>query len=279
MPEYVVVTGASKGIGKATAIHLDQLGMVVFAGVRKEEDGAMLQREGSARIRPIMLDVTDEKMIKNAAAQVTEIVGRDGLFGLVNNAGVAVASPVEFVPLDDLRWQLEVNVIGLVATTQAFLPLVRQRPGRIVNISSIAGRISVGMLTAYAASKFAVEAIADGMRIELAPWGIEVINIQPGAIDTPIWQTSEKKAREITDAYPAEAFELYDDRIQAQFKMTQSTAKRAIPPIAVAKAVETALTSAKPKTRYLVGRDAKATAHLFARLPDKLRDWLVLRNM
>lgn len=278
MPEYVVVTGASKGIGKATALHLDRLGMSVFAGVRKPEDADKLRSYASDRLRPIMLDVTDEAMVQAAADEVTDIVGSHGLFGLVNNAGVAVASPVEFLPLDDLRWQLEVNVVGLVATTQAFLSLIRQRPGRIVHMSSIAGRISAGMLTAYSASKFAVEAIADGMRIELAPWHIKVVCIEPGKIDTPIWATSEKKAQAIVDQFPPEAFELYGDQIDAQFEQTRDATKHAIPPIEVAKAVEKALTADNPPTRILVGRDAKLVANTLVRLPDKARDWLILRG-
>ena len=157
----VVITGASTGIGAACAFHLDRLGFTVFAGVRKPEDGARLQQSGSDRLIPILLDVTDQPSIQRSIEIVSERVGVTGLYGLVNNAGIAVSAPLEAIPLPDLRRQLEVNVIGQVAVTQAFLTLIRQARGRIVNMGSIAGRSTIPLMGAYSASKFALEAITD----------------------------------------------------------------------------------------------------------------------
>jgi NAD(P)-dependent dehydrogenase (short-subunit alcohol dehydrogenase family) len=171
----VVITGASTGIGAACAVHLDRLGFVVFAGVRKIEDGEALQRQGGAnRLIPLILDVTDDGSIQQSRAIVAAHVGTNGLFGLINNAGIAVVGPLEAVPIPDLRRQLEINLIGQVAVTQTFLPLIRTARGRIVNMGSIAGRAAMPLMGPYSASKFALEAITDALRLEVQQWGIEV---------------------------------------------------------------------------------------------------------
>src|SRR5918996_79044 len=184
----VVVTGASTGIGRATALDLVSRGFDVFAGVRREADGDSVAAESSGAVTPVILDVTDAATIDGAALRVTDAVGDGGLRGLVNNAGIAEPAPLEIMPIDALRRQLEVNLVGQVAVTQAFLPLIRAARGRVVNISSVGGRVASPALGAYSASKYAIEALSDAMRMELHPWGIQVSVIEPGSISTEIWR-------------------------------------------------------------------------------------------
>ena len=193
MAKTVLVTGASTGIGEATALRLKGAGWDVLAGARKDAD---LERLRAAGVTPVRLDVTDPQTIAAARAEL----GDRALGGLVNNAGVAVSAPIEFVPLDDLRHQLEVNLIGQVAVVQAFLPALREGRGRVVNVSSIGGRIALPMVGPYAASKFGLEAVSDSLRREVRPWGIHVALIEPGAVTTPIWD----KGRETADRLEAE---------------------------------------------------------------------------
>ncbi|MDP3209060.1 MAG: SDR family NAD(P)-dependent oxidoreductase, partial [Rhodoglobus sp.] len=181
----VLVTGASTGIGRATALLLHERGFTVYAGVRRPEDGASLRAAASDRLVPLIIDVTDPEAIAAAAGEITR--AGVALVGLVNNAGIAAAAPLEFVPLADFRHQLEVNVVGQLAVTQAMLPLLREDRGRIVNITSVAGLFAGPMLGPYHASKWALEAMTDTMRMELAPWGIRVSAVEPGQIATPIW--------------------------------------------------------------------------------------------
>lgn len=268
----VVITGASTGIGAACALHLDRLGFTVFAGVRNSRDGATLQRQGVSGVIPVLLDVTDESLIQKAQAFVSEKVGSNGLYGLVNNAGIAVVGPLEAVPIPDLRRQLEINVIGQIAVTQAFLPLIRQARGRIVNMGSIAGRGAMPLMGPYAASKFALEAMTDALRLELQQWGIEVSIVEPGAIATPIWEKSGKDAADLETAMPMELRGMYAGVVAAVRKVVGEAAQRAISADAVAQAVEHALTASRPKTRYLVGTDAKLRALMIKLLPDRLSD-------
>src|SRR5690349_18872377 len=271
----VVITGASTGIGAACALHLDRLGFVVFAGVRKSEDGVALQKAGSHRLVPLELDVTDPTTIQKSHAVVLEATKKRGLFGLINNAGIAVVGPLEAVPISDLRQQLEVNVIGQVAVTQEFLPLVRQARGRIVNMGSIAGLSTMPLMGPYSASKFALEAITDALRLEVQQWGIHVAIIEPGAIATPIWNKSTIEAAEREAAIETELRTLYKPVVAAVRKVVGEASKRAISSDAVAKVVEEALTASAPKTRYLVGTDAKFRALLVRLLPDRISDKLL----
>lgn len=271
----VVITGASTGIGAACAWHLDRLGFTVLAGVRRMEDGAALKAQASARLQPIILDVTDAKSIAQAWQVVAELVGARGLAGLVNNAGIAVAGPLEAVPIADLRLQFEVNVIGPVAVTQAFLPLLRQGRGRIVNMGSIAGRAAMPVMGPYSASKFALEALTDALRLEVQQWGIQVSIVEPGAIATPIWRKSGAKA-EALETTTSEALKtLYAGVIARVRARVAEAAARAISPDAVSDAVVHALTASRPKTRYLVGSDAKLRALMIKLLPDRWSDRLM----
>lgn len=273
--QTVVITGASTGIGAACARHLDGLGLTVLAGVRRREDGDALKSGSSARLQPLLLDVTDAVSIEQARQTVTGLVGPRGLAGLVNNAGIAVAGPLETVPIADLRRQFEVNVIGQVAVTQAFLPLLRQGRGRIVNMGSIAGRAAMPVMGPYSASKFALEALTDALRLEVQQWGIQVSIVEPGAIATPIWTKSGLKAEELETATSVAMKALYAGVIAGVRARVAEAAARAIPPDAVAQAVEHALTAASPRTRYLVGRDAKVRALMVKLLPDRLSDRLM----
>ncbi len=273
--QAVVITGASTGIGAACAIHLDRLGFRVFAGVRKPEDGLGLQKNSSDRLVPIALDVTDTSSIHKSHALVSELTGTDGLYGLINNAGIAVVAPLEAVPIPDLRHQLEVNVIGQVAVTQAFLPLVRQARGRIINMGSIAGLASMPLMGPYSASKFALEAITDALRLEVQQWGIHVSIIEPGAIATPIWSKSTIEAAEREAALGDDLRSLYKPIIAAVRKIVEEASKRAVSSDTVARVVEAALTVPTPKTRYLVGTDAKLRALMAKLLPDRASDRLL----
>jgi NAD(P)-dependent dehydrogenase (short-subunit alcohol dehydrogenase family) len=271
------VTGASTGIGRATALRLDGSGWRVFAGVRKEADAESLRQEASPNLVPVFLDVTEPEQVAAAAAQV-ERECPDGLDGLVNNAGVAVPGPLETIPLEDLRHQLEVNLVAYVAVTQALLPQIRKAEGRVVFLSSIGGRIAFPFGGPYHASKFATEAIGDVFRQELRPWGIKVALIEPGSIDTPIWGRGERKAEEIEAKSPQTNL-LYGAAIEKFKKVIEDTAERGIPPEKVAKAIAHALESSRPKTRYLVGLDAKLQARLKPLIPTRLFDRIVARQL
>jgi NAD(P)-dependent dehydrogenase (short-subunit alcohol dehydrogenase family) len=279
LPAAVVITGASTGIGRATALHLDRLGYRVFAGVRREADADSLRRESSERLAPVLLDVTDNGSIEAAAKTVSADVDNRGLAGLVNNAGIGVGSPLEFVPLDELRRQLEVNTIGPIAVTQHFLPLVRQATGRIVFVSSIGGRLSNPIIGPYAASKFALEALADALRVELAPSGIHVSVIEPGAVKTMIFEKTAQYGDVTLARLPEEGTRLYGKMARAVLDFFAKMESSAIPPDRVARVIEHALTAARPRTRYLVGIDARIQALLGWLLPDRMRDALVGRLM
>ena len=275
----VVITGASTGIGAACALHLDQRGWRVFAGVRRQADAESLKARASPRLTPIALDVADTVSISTAASAVAGAVDEEGLAGLLNNAGIAVPGPIELLPLPELRRQLEINVIGQVAVTQAFLPLIRAGRGRIVNMGSIAGRMATPFTGAYGASKFALEALTDALRLELAPWSISVSIVEPGAVATPIWEKSATAARTILGTVPPESIALYADAIEALRKTAARAEKNAVDPIEVARAVEHALTAGKPRTRYVVGREAKIRAVMALLVPDHIRDSLVAKAM
>ena len=263
----VLVTGASSGIGEATALRLAGAGWRVLAGVRAAADGDRLRAAVGERLEPVTIDVTEPATI----AAVAERLGEEPLDGLVNNAGTALALPLEFLPLEQLRGQLEVNLVGHVAVTQALLPNLRAARGRIVNVGSIAGRSALPFLGAYAASKHALEAVTDVLRVELRPFGIEVTVIEPGKISTPIWRKGGERLQELAAELPAELGELYGKRMAAFRDAAAAAGQRAEPADEVAIVVERALTEERPRARYVVGRDARRRA-IVERLPDRLRD-------
>ncbi len=271
----VVITGASSGIGAACARYLDARGFTVWAGVRRKEDGEELARLSSTRLRVLMLDVTSEGSIAEAARMLTDRLGEAGLSGLVNNAGISVAGPMELLPLSDVRAQFEVNVIGVLAMTQALLPLLRRGQGRLVNISSIAGRASTPFLGAYCGSKFALEAMSDALRLELAPWGIAVSLVEPGAVQSQIWERASMSADHLLGGVAPELLRLYEAPIARMRDVMARAAARAIPADVVAQAVTHALTASRPQERYLVGKDARFRALLKWILSDRAHDRLI----
>jgi len=263
----VLVTGTSTGIGEATALRLARGGWRVLAGVRTIADAERLRAAAGDRLEPVTIDITEPATIAAAA----DGLGGEPLHGLVNNAGTAFAMPLEFIPLDELRRQLEVNLVGQVAVTQALLANLRSAQGRVVNVGSIAGRSSLPFLGAYAASKHALEAVTDALRVELQPFGITVTVVEPGTIATAIWQKSGERFQHIAAEMPAELSELYGERLAAFREAAAAAGRRAEPADDVAIVVERALTTKRPKARYLVGRDARRRA-LVERLPTRLRD-------
>jgi NAD(P)-dependent dehydrogenase (short-subunit alcohol dehydrogenase family) len=273
---FVLVTGASSGIGEACTQHLAELGFNVFAGVRKQADG---ERVAGDRIEPVIIDVSDDASVASAAEQVRGAVGNTGLAGLVNNAGIAVAGPLEFVDIAEFQKQLDVNVTGVLRATQAMLPMIRLARGRIVNISSIGGRVAIPLVGPYAASKFALEGMSDSLRRELRPWGMHVALIEPGAVATPIWDKGVDQAEELERNAPAEVRERYGEIINAVRKQSEKNRTEGVPPQEVAEAVAHALTASKPKTRYLVGRDAKVRGPMAAVMPDRLMDAAIARAL
>jgi len=275
----VVVTGASTGIGEACALRMDGQGWRVFAGVRKEADGAALREKSSDRLTPVMIDVTDQATITACAERVAAETGAGGLAGLVNNAGISVVGPLEFLTPGDLRRQLEVNVIGQIAVTQAFMPQIREARGRIVNIGSIGGRMATPFLGPYCASKFAMEALTDCLRQELRPWGIHVSIVEPGSISTPIWGKGQAGANELEQNLPEEAKKLYGNMFDTMREAAREFEKAGIPADEVAKFVQHALTASTPKTRYVVGRDAQVQRLLAKVVPDRVLDGLVQRQL
>jgi NAD(P)-dependent dehydrogenase (short-subunit alcohol dehydrogenase family) len=265
----VVVTGASSGIGEACAVRLAEAGWKVYGGVRTAAAADSLRVRG---VEPLELDVTDAAQIAAAA----ETVGEE-LHGLVDNAGIAIAAPLELVPLDELRHQLEVNLVGQVAVTQALLPALRRARGRVVLMGSIGGRSALPFLGPYAASKHALEAVADSLRVELRPWGVSVSIVEPGSIATPIWTKGAARADDLRSRLDHDAAELYATPIAAFRKVALSRGPGA-DPRDVARAVEHALTARRPKARYLVGRDAHLRAWI-ERLPTRLRDRVLAKAL
>jgi NAD(P)-dependent dehydrogenase (short-subunit alcohol dehydrogenase family) len=255
-----LVTGASTGIGRATVDHLLRGGWTVYASVRRPGDAP-------AGAHELVFDVTDAAAIAQAAAHA------DSLDGIVENAGIAIASPLEFLPPEELTRQLDVNVVGQLRVLQAFLPALRPTRGRVVIVGSVAGRSALPFLGAYAMSKFALEAMADSLRVELQPWGMHVAIIEPATIATPMWTKPQRSVDEL----PPEAAERYGRRIEQFGRLAaERSSRHAVSTDAVAKAIEHALTSAKPRTRYLIGPDAKRRAAV-QWLPDRLRDRVLTR--
>ncbi|HWC39893.1 MAG TPA: SDR family oxidoreductase [Acidimicrobiales bacterium] len=271
----VLVTGASTGIGRACALHVDGLGYRVFAGVRTEPAAESLRRAGSNRLVPVLLDVTDTAAIERAVGSIDSALDGRGLLGVVNNAGVAHGGPIEYLPMEEWRTQLEVNVIGQVAVTRAMMPLVRRGRGRIVFIGSVGGRVGTPLLSPYAASKFAIEGIAESLRHELRPFGVRVVVVEPGAVKTEIWDKGRRYADEMEQRLPAEATALYSDAITGLRRSIDQQDRAGIPPEQVARVVARALFSDRPRARYLVGRDAQMAGLVARILPDSAKDAVV----
>lgn len=271
-----VVTGASTGIGRATALALDRAGFRVFAGVRQTAAGEALRAEASDRLEPVSLDVASEHDLAAARDRVSEVVGDAGLAGLMNNAGIAVNGPLEFVPIEELRRQLEVNVVAQAAVTQAFLPLLRQGRGRIVFTGSTSSFLTFPLMSPYCMSKHAVKAMADALRLELRPWGIHVALLQPGVIKTPIWDKALSEGDAFVEEGPPELKRLYGPMVNRLREIAMELAPVGSEPEVVARAALHAFTSRRPKARYLMGKNAMPE-RLMSLVPIRLRDRILAR--
>lgn len=271
-----LVTGASTGIGRATALRLAGSGWRVFAGVRREVDGEELRAAAGEALAPVILDIAEPEQIEAAAVRLEEELGGAGLDGLVNNAGIGIPGPLETLPMEDFRRQVEVNLMGHVAVTKAMIPAIRRAPGRIVFISSIGGRIAFPLNGAYHVAKFGIEAAGDVFRQELRPWGIEVSIVEPGSIGTPIWERSDREIEGLLERAPRTA-ELYGKQVEGIRRASRKLGERGIPPERVAARIEHALSARRPRTRYLVGLDAKLQARAKVLTPARLWDRIVAR--
>jgi NAD(P)-dependent dehydrogenase (short-subunit alcohol dehydrogenase family) len=274
MKRSVLITGTSSGIGRSSALALAASGWRVFAGVRKPADGESLRDEAEGELVPLELDVARQDSVTEAIAQLGAATG-GRLHGLVNNAGVYMPGPLELMSQAEIQQSIAVNVTGLLLVTRACLPMLRAVRGRVINISSISGLVALPGISVYTGSKHAVEAITSSLRVELLPFGVKVIAIEPGSIKTPIWAKGAARDAELAnDPASSEIRELYRPLLTLLQKLNAKPG--GLPPEAVAKAVSDALEAPRPKNRYLVGRDAKALA-LLERLPDALRDRAIAR--
>jgi NAD(P)-dependent dehydrogenase (short-subunit alcohol dehydrogenase family) len=262
-----LVTGASRGIGKGIVEHLAARGWDVIAGVRSQQDADAVTKLAPQRVSSVILDVT-------SADDIAALEGSlpDRLDAIVNNAGIAVGGPMETLSSDEWRKQLEINVIGALAVTRAVLPRLRKSRGRIVFISSVNGRMSMPLVGAYAASKFALEAAADALRMELNPWKIRVIVVEPAQTDTDMWRTADTMVEDLEAGLSADHRSLYAKHIAGFKKMIPMSQRMAVPTEKVSAVVEGALTAKRPRARYIVGLGPKAQVALMSVMPTKMRD-------
>lgn len=278
-----MITGCATGIGHAAALALAERGFRVYAGVRSQRDADALS-SGGENIRPVFLDVTDAEQIRDTVNRIMLETGEAGLYGLVNNAGTVLSGPLECLPRKELSRQFEVNVIAPIMITQACLPMLRQaaryRPGagRVVNIASVAGYTTMPFIAPYAASKHALEALSDGLRMELQPWGLHVAVIEPGKIKTPIWRKSRERGDRLAEAISAECLALYEEPLDKVRAYSRYAEEVGAPVEKVVSAISHALEANRPRTRYKVGVDARIGA-LVRGLPDRWQDWLKLKKL
>jgi short-subunit dehydrogenase len=271
----VLITGSSTGIGRACALYLDKKGYKVYAGIRKESDAESLKSESSDLLTPIILEVTDIKSIENSYKLINDDSTHE-LFGIVNNAGIGISGVLEAISVNDIRNLMEVNVIGLMAVTKTFIPLLKSTKGRIINIGSTSSFFSSPGASAYSASKFAVRAISDSLRLELKHLDITVSLVAPGAVESEIWKKSKSYKEKVRQSVSPDILKDYSTIINFGNKLLETV--KPIPAIEVAKTVADALESSKPKRYYYVGSDCKAAVK-FAKLPHSLMDSLILKKI
>ena len=276
MPD-VVLTGASTGIGFAACQVLIRRGFRVFGSVRTHTDADRLKGELGASYVPIICDVTDPDSVNQAAAVVKQATGERRLSGLVNNAGIAIAGPLAYLPLERFRLQIEVNLLGVHTVTQAFLPLLGTEsgrlgnPGRVVNISSVSGRLAVPFLGAYAASKFGLEGYSDSLRRELMLFGIKVILIEPGAVVTPIWDKAEGV---VVEQFPNTP---YDRSLRLFAEQAMKEGKTGFPPEKVGDLILRVLTAPRPRARYAIVPHRVVEWSIPRRLPTEFLDYCIAK--
>jgi NAD(P)-dependent dehydrogenase (short-subunit alcohol dehydrogenase family) len=274
--KLVVISGASTGIGAATAQELARRGFHVLAGVRRERDADALRSE---HIEPHILDITNRADVAAIAERVAGDAAGRPLYALVNNAGIAVNAPVETLPMDEWRLQFEVNLFGHVAMTQALMPALLQSRGRVVNISSIGGKVAMAAYGAYAGAKFALEAVSDSLRREVADFGVKVIVVEPGAVITEMSGRGVATAHRLADGMTADQRQRYDALVHAISTQAESIARGGVPAATAATIIADAITATKPRTRYTVGRDAAVLVRLARVAPDRFLDRMLRRNL
>ena len=275
----VLVTGTSTGIGRCAALQLDQLGYQVFATIRNKQDAESIQSEASDRLIPLMLDVTEPTSLDRAHEIVKLNVADAGLWGLVNNAAIGFVSPLEFAPLDDLRWLYEVNVFGLLAITQKFLPLIRQAKGRIINISSTASSAVAPFHGPYSSSKLALNGLTDSLRLELKPLQVQVSLIVFGSVQTPIWATAGDKSTQVAQDFPPEALEIYGGNLGRVRDYFNRIGKTGMTTDQACQSILHALSAENSKTHYYVGPDARLHYWLRRLFYGRIADWIMVRTI
>lgn len=273
----VVITGASSGIGRAIAFALAEAGYQVFAGVRTYGDGDAVRAAANGDLTPVIIEVTDPESIAAAAGEIDRMVGSTGLAGLINNAGTEVNGPIEVIPVADLRRLYEVNVFGQVAVTQAFLPLLRTGAGRILNVGSVVDRMSLPFWAPVGSSKWALAAITDALRLELHPWGIQVVLIEPAAINTRAFDMVEVDVEQLIHRMRPTDRARYADAYRTAITRLVEMGRTGSDPDVVARVVVRALTARRPRTRYLAGKGSRLLAALAWSTPDRLLDRIRLR--
>jgi NAD(P)-dependent dehydrogenase (short-subunit alcohol dehydrogenase family) len=275
----VIITGASSGIGLECALWLAGRGFHVFAGVRRKPDGDRLKTLAPDTITPLLLDVTDPASIKAAVTAVSRCPDEISPFALINNAGIAIAGPLEMLPIDSFKTQIEVNLIGQLAVTQAFLPLLRAHHGRVFLMGSILGRFALPFLGAYSCAKFALEALAESMGMELAGTGVSVSIIEPGNVATPIWEKSKGMALQIAGDLSESRWNMYLDDARSALGFVERLAKKGIPAKKVAQVIEKALSAKTPRKRYTIGSDSAFLGRVLPVFSTGMRQAILRRAM
>ena len=271
----VFITGASSGIGKACALHLDRLGFPVIAGVRKQADADTLRQEASQRLKTVFIDVADSASIEAAAAAVAALT-RGSLFGLINNAGIAFGGPLEILSVLEIRRLMDVNILGVLTVTKAFLPMLRKGRGRVINMGSTSGILALPCLSAYAASKFALKGLSDALRLELLPVGVSVSLLEIGNVETPIWEKGLETSGKLLAVAEPDILQLYAPL--AEFGNLIALKAPKLRAVKVARTVQKVLQEGRPKPCYTVGIDAWLFK-LLACMPRRMRDWIFLKFM
>ena len=275
----IFVTGASTGIGRATALRLDKLGYPVFASVRKQQDADSLRKAASGKLTPVLMDVTDEDSIARARDEIAGALAGTALWGLVNNAGISFRAPLEYTPMADFRRLYDANVFGLLAVTQAFLPLLRQSRGRIVNVSSLTSLWVTPFHGIYSSAKMAVNGISEALRMELTPLGVKVILMIYGGVQTELWDRVEKATTDLACHYPPEFNQLYAARQRRAFEYFATAGRSGLPASQAAEPIVHALTSPDPQRVYLAGPGARMASILTKILPGKLKERFIIKSM
>lgn len=274
----IVVTGASSGIGKATALRLATNGWRVFAAVRRQQDAELLRSQSGNRVETVLLDIADEGSIRAAAEEVNSRLGNDGLDGLFNNAGIGAISPIEYTTVDSIRNIYEVNLFGQISVIQAFLPLLRKAKGRIVNTGSVGDHLSPPFAGVLASSKAAFASLSSSLRLELRAQGIYVVVVEPGSISTPAVEKTLGGVEDQVTSLPREGARLYAAGLRRMVAAFAKNEKAGSCPDVVAKVVEKALNAEKPRTRYPAGKDSIMLITLARLLPEKLLDLAILKT-